>query len=170
MEPVAEKWDGGVPDTLRIYGFTFDFPSKARLEFNPKFDRSGGDVAVKFPGAVVFLTWGPMSKLPEKVSSAENHAAYSVERVRGSTRGKLTILEHRTIRVNGHDAVFYRMKALTQSRRMLGGGSREEEARSVHLHCDRSQRYFVEFAALNVENQEKQSATFEMMLGSLKCH
>ncbi len=170
MEARQERWDGGQPDTLKIYGFSFDFPSKARLEFNPKFDRSAGDVAVKFPGARAFLTWGSTSKLPEKVKTAENHAAYSVDRLKGSARGKATILEHRTINVNGHGAVFYRIKALTQTGRLLRGGSREEEARSMHLHCEKSERYFVAFAALNAENQEMQATTFDMMLRTLKCH
>src|SRR5271163_1757906 len=85
----AEEMDlpvGDVPvemDSLKIYGFSFEFPKDRKLEFNPKFKRTDGDVAVKTPDkAVVFVSWGELEKVVKKAPGVEDHAKFSLDRVK----------------------------------------------------------------------------------------
>src|SRR5580658_8789243 len=83
-------------DTLQIYGFSFEFPKTCKLEFNPKFKRTDGDVAVKAPDkAVVFVSWGELEKVVKKASTVEDHAKFSLDRVKKSVQGKMKVVDHR---------------------------------------------------------------------------
>jgi hypothetical protein len=169
----AEMPFGQVPvekDTLKIYGFSFEFPATAKLEFNPKFKRDDGDVAVKSPAkAVVFVSWGDLEKVIKKAPTTEDHAKFSLERVRKSVQGKLNSVEHKDIDVNGHTAIFNHVK-IDVPRRGLFGKGQQQDVRSVHLHCDKTARYFVIYATSTPLNIEEQGQTLNEIIDTLQCH
>ncbi len=77
---------------------------QARVQ--PEFKRTDGDVAVKAPEkAVVFVSWGELEKVMKKAPTIEDHAKFSLDRVKKSVQGKMTPLDHKEIDVNGHTAV-----------------------------------------------------------------
>ncbi|MDE1852453.1 MAG: hypothetical protein KGI38_01765 [Thaumarchaeota archaeon] len=156
-------------DVLRIYGFSFEFPAEASLEFKPKFKREEGELAVKVPGGRVFLTWGDIRSLTKSVATVEGHAGYGIERLKKSVKGKVSVLEHSTRDVNGHQAVYNRMSAETKAG-VFRAGVDVQEAWSLHLHCDRTGRYFIVSAALSQRNRETQERMATVLMGSLKCH
>jgi len=157
-------------DTLTVYGFSFQFPSASWLEFNPKFKREGGDVAVKSPGkAVVFFSWGDLAKLEKRAPTLEAHAKFSMDKVKKSVQGKMKQLESREVDVNGHAALFNRV-SIEVPRRGLFGKGQEQEVTSVHLHCRQSGRYFVIYATSNATNSDRQQRTIQDVIGSMRCH
>ncbi len=164
---------GTVPvekDTLRIYGFSFQFPSTSKLEFNPKFKREDGDVAVKSPDkANVFVSWGDLDKVIKKAPTIQDHAKFSLDRVKKSVQGKMTTLESKDIKVGGHDAVFNHVK-IEVPRRGLFGKGQLQDVRSVHLHCDETKRFYVIYATSTEQNKEVQGRTMQEIVDSLQCH
>jgi len=164
---------GDVPvemDTLRIYGFSFRFPMSAKLEFNPKFTRADGDVAVKSPGkANVFVSWGDLEKVVKKAPTIEDHAKFSLDRVRKSVQGKMTPIETKQVQVCGHDALFNHVRIEVPKRGLFGKGPLQD-VRSVHLHCDPTQRFFVIYSTATEANDEALSKTMQGIVDSLQCH
>jgi len=157
-------------DTLTVYGFSFRFSAASSLEFNPKFKREAGDVAVKSPEkAAVFVSWGDLAKLEKRAPTLEAHAKFSMDKVKKSVQGKMKQLELKEIDVNGHTALFNHVR-IEVPRRGLFGKGREQEVTSVHLHCKESGRYFVIYATSNDANAAKQGRTIEDIIGSLRCH
>ena len=157
-------------DTLTVYGFSFQFPSTSWLEFNPKFKRESGDVAVKSPGkAVVFFSWGDLAKLEKRAPSLEAHAKFSMDKVKKSVQGKMTSLESKDIKVAGHDAVFNHVKIEVPRRGIFGKGQLQD-VRSVHLHCDQTKRFYVIYATSTEQNKEVQGRTMQEIVDSLQCH
>lgn len=164
---------GDVPvekDTLTIYGFSFEYPKDRKLEFNPKFKRTDGDVAVKAPDkAVVFVSWGELARVVKKAPTIQDHAKFSLDRVKKSVQGKMNQLEHKQIDVNGHRAEFNHVKILVPRRGLLGRGT-EQEVTSVHIHCEDTGRYFVIYATSTAENIKDQTRTLEQITETLRCH
>jgi hypothetical protein len=173
MEITGLPLGGGaaVPlDTLTLYGFSFQFPASSSLEFNPKFKREAGDVAVKSPEkAVVFVSWGDLKKLQKRATTLEAHAKFSMEKVRKSVQGKMKQVESMEVDVNGHEALYNHVRIQVPRRGFLGKG-REEEVTSVHLHCAESGRYFVIYATSDATNAVAQGSTFRSITDSLRCH
>jgi hypothetical protein len=164
---------GDVPmekDTLTIYGFTFEFPKERKLEFNPKFKRTDGDVAVKTPEkAVVFVSWGELEKVVKKAPTIEDHAKFSLDRVKKSVQGKMTSVDSKKIDVNGHSAVYNHVK-IQVPRRGLMGKATEQEVTSVHIHCDKTGRYFVIYTTTTQANTVDQNRTLDLIIETLRCH
>lgn len=157
-------------DTLRIYGFTFQFPPTAKLEFNPKFNRQDGDVAVKSPEkANVFVSWGDLDKVVKKAPTIQDHANFSLDRVRKSVQGKMTTVESKEITVGGHNALFNHVRIEVPRRGLFGKGPLQD-VRSVHLHCDTTKRFFVIYATSTEANEEVQRRTMDEILESFQCH
>jgi len=164
---------GDVPeeqDSLRIYGFSFDYPKSRKLEFNPKFKRTDGDVAVKSPDkAVVFVSWGELEKVIKKVPTIDDHAKFSLERVKKSVQGKMGNLDQKKIEVNGHEAVLSRVK-IQVPRRGLFGRPSEQDVTSVHVHCDKTGRYYVIYATSTPQTASEQNRTLDGIVASFQCH
>lgn len=157
-------------DTLRIYGFSFQYPSTSKLEFNPKFKREDGDVAVKSPDkANIFVSWGNLDKVIKKAPTIQDHAKFSLDRVKKSVQGKMTTLESKDVKVAGHDAVFNHVKIEVPRRGIFGKGTLQE-VRSVHLHCDQTHRFYVIYSTATEGNKEVQGRTMQEIVDSLQCH
>jgi len=164
---------GDVPvekDTLVIYGFSFEYPKSRKLEFNPKFKRTDGDVAVKSPEkAVVFVSWGELEKIAKKAPTVEAHANFSLERVKKSVQGKMSAVDHKEVEVNDHPALYNSVKIQVPRRGLFGRGQ-EQEVTSVHLHCDKSKRYYVIYATSNEENLAEQQRVLQGIIETFHCH
>ncbi len=172
-EEAADLPVGDIPvekDSLTIYGFSFEYPKSRKLEFNPKFKRTDGDVAVKSPEkAVVFVSWGELEKIAKKAPTIEEHAKFSLERVKKSVQGKMVAVDHKDIEVNGHPALYNSVR-IQVPKRGLFGRAQEQEVTSVHLHCPQSQRYYVIYTTSNNDNVADQQRTLQGIIETLRCH
>lgn len=161
----------GRDETLMIYGFSFNYPAGAKIEFNPKFKREGGDVAVKLSGEYnTFVSWGMLAKLPERLSSISEHAKYSIENVRKSVQGKATSIENKQVDVNGHRAEYNHVRVDVPGRGFLARKGQVQEIHSLHIHCSESSRYFVIYGSSTPEKADSQGRTVAMLLDSFRCH
>lgn len=153
-----------------IYGFSFEYPTDCKLEFNPKFKREEGDVALKWPqNFTLFVSWGPLERL-KKSMTLEDHANFSLDRIKKSVQGKISTIERKETEVQGHKTLFNHVRVEVPRRGIFGGKSQYHEVRSLHLHCEQSSRYFVIYGTTAVEKSEQQGAIVSSVIDSFKCH
>lgn len=158
-------------ERLEAYGFGVDYPSDCVIEFNPKSTRSQGDIAFKSPaGYKLFLSWGELSKV-EKLGGVDQHADYSIKRVKGSREAEVKDRRREARRVNGHNASYNEVNLDLVRRGIFFNKSKTpQEVRSLHVHCDISSRYFVLYGPANPEKSDKQGEVFSMMVQTFSCH
>jgi hypothetical protein len=160
-------------ETLSIYGFKVDYLNTLKVEFNPKSQRDEGDVAFKAPsGYRLFLSWGPTSKLSPKLATTLDHAKYSIDRIKhGGEASNVDAVEFRDTQVNGHNATRSLVKlAMVKRTIFFGRNKMPRKATSYHIHCDRSNRYFVLYGYAEPEYSEEEQALLDEMIGSFACH
>ena len=159
-------------DTLRIYGMSFDFPATQKLEFDPKFTREEGSVAVKSPTkSVVFVTWGDLRRIVKKLPTPAEHSKYSLERAAKSARGRLNQSELRDAEINGHSAAYSRAE-VEMPKGMLGPNRPNQKIESIHLHCERTSRYFVIYTSSDWggTSAPDRDDVFRVVTTTFKCH
>jgi hypothetical protein len=169
---MAEPRQEAERDTLRIYGMAFDFPVTQKLEFDPKFTREEGSVAVKSPTkSIVFVTWGNLGRVAKKLPTPREHSRYSTERAAKNARGRLTRVEQREIQINGHSAAYSRAE-VEVPRGMLGPQRPNQEIESVHVHCDRTSRYFVIYTSSDWGGPRapEREDVFKVVTETFRCH
>jgi hypothetical protein len=165
-------------EKFSVYNFSIDYPSICRVEFNPKSRREQGDIVFHFPileGAKekVFLSWGNLEKAEKKFETAEKQAEHSLQVVKKSGNvKKMEKLEKDTLTMNSHTAAYNHVRLDEQSAGLFPGKRTvPHDAYSIHLHCDKSSRYFVIYTMLSPKAQEDfGDAIFKVMAKSFKCH
>lgn len=171
MEDLPQPRETVEMDTLCIYGLAFNFPVTYELEFNPKFKREDGDLAIKSPTkSAIFVSWGDLRKVVKKLPNPAEHSRFSVERVVKGVQGKLIDVEQKEMRVNGHAAVF--THARVEMPGGLIGGKRILETESLHLHCENASRYYVIHTSFN-PSRPKDSGNddaLKLVIDTFKCH
>ena len=159
-------------DTLRIYGMSFDFPVSQKLEFDPKFTREEGSVAVKsLTRSVVFVTWGELRRVTKKLPTPREHSKFSMERAARSARGRLNQVEQKDLQINGHPAAYSRAE-IEIPRGMFGPQRPNQVISSVHFHCDKTSRYFVIYTSSGSRGAgaPERDDVFQIVTETFKCH
>jgi hypothetical protein len=161
-------------ETFSVYNFSIDYPPVCRVEFNPKTRREGGDIVFHFPDREkVFLSWGNLEKAEKKFETAEKQAEHSLQVVKKSGNvKKMEKLSSDSLTLNSHKAAYNRVRLDEQSGGLFPGKRTvPHDAYSVHLHCDKSSRYFVIYTMLSPKAPEDfGDAIFMVMTKSFKCH
>ena len=173
MQPLKNLSSGISPayERLQAYGFGVDYPNNCVIEFNPKSNRTQGDIALKSPnGYKLFLSWGDLDKV-EKLHGVEGHADYSIKRMKGSREATVKDVRREATKVNGHAASFSDIKLEIVRRGLFfNKTTRPQEVRSLHVHCDNSSRYFVLYGPAPPEKSQEQTEVFAKMIQSFACH
>jgi hypothetical protein len=162
-------------ESFSVYGFHTVYPATWKIEFDPKSDRSKGDVSFKSPEKeVIFLSWGSLEKALKRFSSLEEHVKDSVDRIKKNTRvKKVETVQTREMTVESHRALYSLLKVTfsTPSLVPFGKGKEEvQEVRSMHLHCDASERYYVMFEQIAPDKSQEHENIFNNMMQAFKCH
>jgi hypothetical protein len=162
-------------ESLSVYGFRTVCPSTWRIEFDPKSDRSRGDVAFKsVERSNVFLSWGPLERVKKKFSSLEDHVKDSVDRVKRNPRAKrVEIVETKELMIESHRALYTLIKVSFSTPSIVPfskGKDETQEVRSMHLHCEASGRYYVMFGQIALDKSQEYKEVFDKMMESFKCH
>jgi len=156
-----------------IYGFGVDYPTDWQVTIEPKIKRVKGTVAFRSTeGMEIGVSWGPLKEAKGRFSSADEHAKDTLNRIKKS-RGinNFRILEYRSDRIDEHIAVFNHARAdLAGGGFFRGGAEKQTEILSMHLHCDRSERYFVLYGKTTAEKTYEYADIFNHMRNSFKCH
>ena len=164
-------------ERFSVYNFSIDYPPVCRVEFNPKSRREHGDIVFHFPDREkVFLSWGDLEKAEKKFETAEKQAEHSLQVVKKSGNvKKMEKLENDMLTLNSHSAAYNRVKVDEQSAGIFPGKRTvPHDAYSIHLHCEKSSRYFVIYTMLSPkasqESEDFRDAIFKVMASSFKCH
>ena len=159
-------------ERFSVYGFSIDYVRGSRVEFNPKSREVEGDVAFHFPEKVkVFLSWGDLEKAAG-FQTVGNHVDHSLSKVKSAANVRnFEEISRSKIQIRSHEAVYTRARFDEIIVGLLSGRSRKpREGHSVHLHCPKSERYFVVYGILPKEGTYSYEETFQKMAKSLKCH
>ena len=158
-------------EQFAVYGFSVDYPADCLIEMKPRARKDEGEVAFKFPrGNVFFLTWGPLEKV-ESFHGAEGHADYSIERIKKNREAKIKDRRSEILQVNGHPSPFNRVWIDVQRKGLIMGSTRSSyEIRSLHVHCDKSGRYFLMYVQGPTETSEQQEEVMARMAQTFRCH
>jgi hypothetical protein len=156
-----------------MYGFAIDYPEECRVDFNSKNRRESGDVVFRFPeDTKIFLTWGDLEKVSKRFASSEEHASYSLDAMKkGKNVKNFQSVSRDTISVRNHTSsvnkVSFDEKALSF---LPGSKDIPREAYSLHVYCDKSNRYFVLYTMAPANDQRGFDKIMESMTESFKCH
>lgn len=158
-------------ENFAAYGFSVDYPKTGIIELKPKSVRDEGEIAFKYQREnVFFLSWGPLAKV-KRFQTVEDHAAYSIERIRKNREAKIKDRKEETFQVNGHSSSFNQLWVDVERRGLLFGVSRSShEIRSIHVHCGNSSRYFMIYVQGATELSELQGSVMDRMIQTFKCH
>jgi len=161
-------------EKFSVYNFSIEYPPVCRVEFNPKSRREAGDIVFHFPDREkVFLSWGNLDKAEKKFESAEKQAEHSLQVVKKSGNvKKMEKLQSDMMTLNSHQAAYNRVRLDEQPAGLfMGKRTVPHDAFSIHLHCDKSSRYFVIYTMLSPRAPEDfGDAIFKVMVNSFKCH
>jgi hypothetical protein len=160
-------------ELLSLYGFSASYPANARLEFNPKSRREKGDLVFHTSdGSKIFLSWGSLAEAKKRYATAAEQASDSIKRSLKGAPGKLEgPPETRAMKILDHDATYSHARALLEWRRFPFGSSRMiRDTYAMHLHCDKSARYYVIYAFGRDSASEELRRSIEPIMSSLKCH
>jgi hypothetical protein len=155
-----------------MYGFTIDYPEDCRVEFNSKSRREAGDVVFRLPENIrIYLSWGELEKVSKRFASPEEHANYSLDAMeKGKNVKNFERVSRDSIRLHSHrsavNKVRFDEKTLTLFAR---GKDLPREAYSLHIHCDKSKRYFVLYTMAPAK-EIRFEKIMESMRESFKCH
>ena len=168
--PSSNGWE---LENFSVYKFSINYPSICRVEFNHKNRRDKGDVVFHFPDKErVFLTWGDLKIAEKKFGNAEKHAERSLQAVKNSGNvKKMEQILKDTLMINSHKASYNQVKIdEIQTGFFVGKRVVVHETHSIHLHCNKSSRYFVIYTMLSSKTPEDFDTIFKLMSNSFKCH
>jgi hypothetical protein len=99
-------------ESFCVYGFHTVYPNTWRVEFDPKSNRSKGDVVFKSPEKDnIFLSWGPLEKAENRFSDPEGHLKYSIDRIKKNTRvGGVEVARKNDLEIHSHKALVSLLK------------------------------------------------------------
>lgn len=160
-------------EQFSVYGFSLKYPKDSRVEFNPKSRRNQGDIVFHFPDRVkIFLSWGDLEKASKNFATVEEHADHSLKRIKSARNVKsFERVSHDSVGINSHQGSYNRAKFEEVAVGFFSGKRKSpREARSLHVHCQDSSRFFVVYALLAVGGASDYERVFAKMARSLKCH
>ena len=159
-------------ENFSMYGFAIDYPDVSRVEFNSKNRREAGDIVFRLPDDVrIYLSWGELGKVSKRFSSPEEHANYSLGAMeKGKNVRNFERISRDTLRLHNHMSSMSKVK-FDESLGLLGRNKTlPREAYSLHVHCDKSNRYFVLYTMTPATDHVRFDKILESMRESFKCH
>jgi hypothetical protein len=155
-----------------MYGFTIDYPERCRVEFNSKNRREAGDIVFRLPdNNRIFLSWGELEKVSKRFGSPEEHANYSIDAMeKGKNVRNFERVSRDSIRIHNHTSSVNKVRFDEKTLSLFARGKDiPREAYSLHVHCDKSNRYFVLYTMARA-NEVEFERIMESMRESFKCH
>ncbi len=162
-------------ENFNIYGFALDYPEECRVEFNSKGRRESGDVVFHLPDKVdrvrIFLSWGDLEKVSKRFQSTEEHADFSLDAMKkGKNVKNFERVSRDTLSLHGHKSTVNKVKFDERSVGLTGSKNIPREAFSLHVHCDKTNRYFVLYTMTPSNSERKYDRIMDSMRTSFNCH
>jgi hypothetical protein len=163
-------------EKFSVYKFSLDYPNVCRLEFNPKSRREAGDIVFHFPDREkLYVSWGNLEVARKRFKDPQDHAEHGLKTImrgRGVSEKDSQRETQQSLQINSHDAVYNSVKLgelipglFLSKKRII-----TRRAYSVHVHCDKSNRYFVIYSLVSPNAPEDFGELLLTMARSLTCH
>ncbi len=159
-------------EVFAVYGFKLRVPDDWRVEFNPKGNRTKGDVAFHSPKRNrIFVSWGSLEEASKRFKTLEEQRDWGVAQMKKARDIRdAEVAESKSIQVCGHRALISRVTA-------RGGGGLLSPKRpdrivsSMYLYCPNRSRFYVLYSSLNYpEEYPDFPRLFERVAQSMVCH
>ncbi|MGP8128852.1 MAG: hypothetical protein ACLP9D_13735 [Candidatus Bathyarchaeia archaeon] len=162
-------------ENFSIYGFSLDYPEECRVEFNAKSRRESGDVVFHLPDKTdrirIFLSWGDLEKILKRFQTTEEHAQFSLDAMKkGKNVKNFERVSRDTLTLHSHKGSLNKVKFDERSVGLIGSKNIPRTAYSLHVHCDKSNRYFVLYTMTPSSNDGRYDRIMDSMRNSFKCH
>ena len=162
-------------ENFSIYGFSLDYPEECRVEFNSKSRRESGDVVFTFPDKVdrvrIFLSWGELEKVSKRFQTTEEHAEFSLDAMKkGKNVKNFERVSRDTLPLHNHRGSVNKVKFDERSVGLIGSKDIPRQAYSLHVHCDKSNRYFVLYTMTPRNSESRYDRIMDSMRDSFRCH
>ena len=163
-------------ESFSVYGFSIDYPPVCRIEFNPKSLREKGDIVFHFPDREkIFISWGDLNALKQRFQTPQKHAEEGIKTImkgRSVSRKDSRKITQSPVEINTHAAVYNSVKLgeLVPGLLMSKNRATTRYAHSVHVHCEKSSRYFVIYSLLSPKAPEDFGELLLAMARSFICH
>ena len=160
-------------ENFSIYGFAIDYPDVCRVEFDSKSRREAGDVAFTFPDRNrIYLSWGDLEKVSKRFASPEEHANFSLDAMKKRKNVKnFERVKRDTISLQGHNTSVNKVRFDESTLNVfLRSKDLPREAYSLHVHCDKSNRYYVLYSMVPANGEVRLERIMEDMAESFRCH
>jgi len=163
-------------EKFSVYKFSIDYPKVCRVEFNPKSRRESGDIVFHFPDREkLYISWGDLDIAKKRFQTPENQAEQGIKRImkgRAVNRKESEKVTQDSLEIQMHKAVYNRIKLEEMLPGLFFSKKRivTREAHSVHLHCEKTSRYFVIYSLLSPNAPEDFGTLLLTMARSFKCH
>ena len=158
-------------ERFQVYRFALEYPQGCIISFGKKSLRSRGYVIMELAGTLrILVSWGQIDRILGRFSTTEAHAKHSFSKLsKAADLKEIRLIENSTVPVNGHDATLTHF-AVTSAYPVFGK-YRNRETRSLHVHCEESNRFFILNLSTRVNLQSSEAASaFERLRESFVCH
>lgn len=162
-------------ENFSIYGFSLDYPEESRVEFNSKGRRESGDVVFHLPDKVdrvrIYLSWGDLEKVSKRFPTTEEHADFSLDAMKkGKNVKNFERVSRDTLSLHNHKVSVNKVKFDERSAGLTGSKNIPREAYSLHVHCPKSNRYYVLYTMTPSGSGGRYDRIMDSMRNSFQCH
>ncbi|MCS7139129.1 MAG: hypothetical protein N3F04_02150 [Candidatus Nezhaarchaeota archaeon] len=158
-------------ERFEVYGVGVNYPKEWIVEFR-KLRREDGEVIFRSNrGSYMTLLWGPLSDALKRHDDLDSYVEYMVQSLSKSKQIKrFEILTRGVIEVNGHRALTAHMKISVSHGGVFTKSYVEQDVRTMHLFCDRTNRIMIIYSVSSSGCEEDGERAFKGALESFKCH
>ena len=113
-----------------------------------------------------------MGKVSKRFASAKEHANYSLDTMKkGKNVKNFEPVSGDMVSLHGHKTSINKVKFDEKALKLMPGTKdTPREAYSLHVHCDKSERYFVLYTMAPANDEAGFDRIMERMRESFKCH
>jgi len=158
-------------EKFQVYRFALEYPRGCVISFGKRSLRSRGYVVMELAGALrILVSWGQLDSILGRYATTEAHAKHSFSKLsKAGDLKEIRLIDTSTVPVNGHEATLTHFAVA--SAYPVFGRYRNRETRSLHIHCEESNRFFILNLSTRAEAQSPETApAFGRLQESFVCH
>ena len=118
----------------------------------------------------ILVSWGQGDSILRRYPTTEAHAKHSFSKLsKAADLKEIRLIDTSTVPVNGHEATLTHFTVT--SAYPVFGKYRNRDTRSLHVHCEESNRFFILNLSARANEQSPETASaFERLRESFVCH
>ena len=158
-------------ERFQVYRFALDYPQGCVISFGKKSLRRRGYVIMELPGTLrILVSWGQLDQIVGRYATTEVHARHSLSKLsKAGDLKEIRLLDTSTVRVNSHQATATHF--VVTSAYPIFGKYRNRDTRSIHVHCQESNRFFILNLSTRADTQSSETTSVsERLRESFRCH